>query len=134
MKRTVAISAVAGLLAFGIAALPFKSPVVAKKSQVTVHCPNGNTAAFVTPPKITIAVGDSIIWRVTGQATDTLAITLKDAKQAWPFTGAMPAGASDASTGAARTRGTYGYNVIISCRLPGGGSQRVVIDPDIIIE
>ena len=135
MKRIVAVAACVGLLAAGLAALPFsprRSPVT---SQVMVHCPNGNQAAFVTPQRDTIAVGDSIIWRMTGQVTsDTLVITLKDSAQAWPFGGAMPQGKTSAQTGEAQVRGTYGYNVHLQCRLPGGGSEPVVIDPDIIIE
>jgi plastocyanin len=100
-----------------------------------VHCPNGNQGAFVTPQQVTITVGDSIVWRMTGQVTsDTLVISLKDAEQRWPFGGAMPKGKASARTGEARVKGTYGYNVHLQCRLPGGGSEPVVIDPDIIID
>jgi plastocyanin len=123
------------LLAAGIAAVPFSPLRVPGIARVMVHCPNGNQGAFVTPQQVTIAVGDSVVWRMTGQVmSDTLVISLKDSEQAWPFSGAMPKGQSSASTGAARVRGTYGYNVTLQCRLPGGGSEPVVIDPDIIID
>ena len=135
MKRVLAVTGYATVLAVGIAALPYVSHRVPSTSQVLVHCPNGNQPAFVTPAQVTIAVGDSIVWRMTGQvASDTLVISLKDGQQAWPFSGAVPHGKSSARTGSARVPGTYGYNVDLECRLPGGGTQSVTIDPDIIIE
>jgi len=100
-----------------------------------VHCPNGNQAAFVTPVNDTIAVGDSIVWRMTGQVSATsLVISLKDSSETWPFAGSAPSGTTSAQTGKSRTTGTYGYNVHLVCRVPGGGTQSVTIDPDIIIE
>lgn len=135
MKRVLAVAGYATVLAVGIAALPYVSPRVPSTSQVLVHCPNGSQAAFVSPAQVTIAVGDSVVWRMTGQvASDTLVISLKDGNQGWPFSGGQPRGKSSARTGAARTPGTYGYNVDLECRLPGGGTQSVTIDPDIIIE
>ncbi len=135
MKRIVAIAVSATLVAAGIAARPLTAPRVAHKSQVMVHCPNGNQPAFVTPVHDTIAVGDSIVWRMTGQVTsDAISITLKNADQAWPFSGSLPQGTTSAQSGEATTQGTYGYNVHLSCRKPGGGSTPVTIDPDIIIE
>ncbi|MDP1889739.1 MAG: hypothetical protein Q8K55_02505 [Gemmatimonadaceae bacterium] len=135
MKRIVVVAGFVTLLAAGIAAVPF-SPVRAPGSaKVMVHCPNGGQPGKVTPPRIKIAVGDSIEWRMTGQVTsDTLVITLKNPEQAWPFGGAMPHGRTSAQTGDARVKGTYGYNVHLQCRRPGGGSEPVVIDPDIIID
>ncbi len=135
MKRILAIAGSVTLLAAGVAAVPFSSSNSPKKAKVMVHCPNGNQPGRVTPPKVTIAVGDSVEWRMTGQVTsDTLVISLKDSTQAWPFGGAMPAGSASAETGEARVKGTYGYNVHLECRLPGGGTQPVLIDPDIIID
>jgi hypothetical protein len=99
------------------------------------HCPNGHQAAFVTPVNDTIAVGDSVVWRTTGQVTsDSLVISLKNSDQAWPFAGSAPSGTTSAQTGKSQTKGTYGYNVHLVCRVPGGGTQSVTIDPDIIIE
>jgi plastocyanin len=135
MKRAVAVAGCVTLLAAGIAAVPFSPLRAPATAQVLVHCPNGNQGAFVTPQQVTIAVGDSIVWRMTGQVTsDTLVISLKDDRQAWPFGGAMPKGKTSAQTGDARVKGTYGYNVHLECRLPGGGTEPVVIDPDIIID
>jgi len=135
VKRILSIAGSATLLAAVVAANPFGAPRDPLTAQVMVHCPNGNQPAFVTPPQVTIAVGDTIQWRMTGQvSSDTLVITLKNPEQAWPFTGAMPKGKSSAHTGAARAKGTYGYNVQLECRVPGGGTQAVTIDPDIIIE
>jgi hypothetical protein len=135
MRHILAVAGTATLLAAGIAALPFASHRAAQNSQVMVHCPNGNQAAFVTPVNDTIAVGDSIVWRMTGQATATsLVISLKDSSQTWPFAGSVPQGTTSAQSGHAQTTGTYGYNVHLVCRVPGGGTQSVTIDPDIIIE
>lgn len=135
MKRVVAVAGFATLLAAGIAAVPFSPLRAPATAQVMVHCPTGSQPAFVTPQQVTIAVGDSVAWRMTGQVTsDTLVISLKDNEQAWPFGGAMPKGKTSAQTGDARVKGTYGYNVHLQCRLPGGGSEPVVIDPDIIID
>lgn len=100
-----------------------------------MHCPNGGNPAFLTPPKDTIAVGDSIEWRMTPRgSTTSLTISLKDSSQAWPFAGLVPQGTDSARTGNARVKGTYGYNVHLICKVPGGGTQPVTIDPDIIIE
>ena len=135
MKRIVAIAVSATLVAAGIAARPLTAPRVAHNSQVMVHCPNpANPGGWVTPVKDTIALGDSVQWRTTGAVTDTLVITLKNARQGWPFTGGAKAGSSAVQTGPSATKGTYGYNVHFTCRLPGGGSRPVDIDPDIIIE
>ena len=135
MRRVLAVAGAATLLAAGIAAIPFTSLRAPKTAKVMVHCPNGNNDAFVTPQKITIAVGDSIEWRITGQVvSESLVISLKNPEQAWPFAGPMPEGTTSARSGNARTKGTYGYNVYLACRIPGGGTQPVTIDPDIIIE
>lgn len=135
MKRVVAVAGFATLLAAGVAAVPFSPSPVPGSAKVMVHCPAGNREGFVTPQRIKIALGDSIEWRMTGQVvSDTLVITLKNPEQAWPFSGAMPTGKTSAQTGDARVKGTYGYNVHLQCRRPGGGSEPVVIDPDIIID
>lgn len=135
MKRTATVAGFVGLLAVGIAAVPHSPLRAPTTAQVMVHCPTGNQGAFVTPQPVTVAVGDSVVWQMTGQVTsDTLVISLKDEKQAWPFGGTMPKGKTSARTGDARAKGTYGYNVLLQCRLPGGGSEQVVIDPDIIID
>jgi hypothetical protein len=135
VRYILAVAGTATLIVGGIAAIPFASHRVAQNSQVMVHCPNGNQAAFVTPVNDTIAVGDSVVWRTTGQATsDSLVISLKDSDQAWPFAGTAPSGTTSAQTGKSQTTGTYGYNVHLVCRVRGGGTQSVTIDPDIIIE
>lgn len=135
MRHILAVAGTATLLVAGIAAIPFASHRAAQTSRVMVQCPNGSQPAFVTPVKVTIAVGDSIAWRMTGQVTsNSLVISLKDTSQAWPFAGPVPRGTTSAQTGNARTKGTYGYNVHLTCRVPGGGTQPVTIDPDIIIE
>ncbi|MHB1095548.1 MAG: hypothetical protein ACYC3F_05180 [Gemmatimonadaceae bacterium] len=135
MKRSVAVAGFVGLLAAGIAAVPYSPLRAPTTAQVMVHCPNNGQPGKVTPPSIKIALGDTILWQMTGQVTsDTLVISLKDERQAWPFSGAMPRGKTSAQTGEARVKGTYGYNVHLLCRLPNGGSEPVVIDPDIIID
>lgn len=135
MKRIVAVSGFVSLLAAGIAAVPYSPLRAPATALVMVHCPTGSQAAFVSPQPVKVVVGDSIVWRMTGQVTsDTLVISLKDEKQPWPFGGAMPKGKTSAQTGDARVKGTYGYNVHLQCRLPSGGSESVVIDPDIIID
>ena len=135
MRRVFAVAGSATLLVVGVASMPFAPRHAAQTSRVMVHCPNGDQPAFVTPPRITIAVGDTVEWRMTGQVTsDSLIISLKDPEQAWPFAGPVPKGASSARTGNARAKGTYGYNGHLHCRLPSGGTESVTIDPDIIIE
>lgn len=135
MKRVLAVAGLTTVLAAGIAAVPFSPRRAPESVKVMVHCPNGNREGFVTPPRVTIAIGDTVEWRMTGQVpSDTLVITLKNPEQAWPFGGALPRGKSSAATGDARVKGTYGYNVHLQCRRPGGGSEPVVIDPDIIID
>ncbi|MFN8668025.1 MAG: hypothetical protein U0164_12680 [Gemmatimonadaceae bacterium] len=106
----------------------------ARTAQVMVHCPAGNREAFVTPPRVTVSVGDDVEWRMTGQvASDSIVISLKDDAQQWPFAGNPSRGGTSARARGARTRGTYGYNVTLQCRIPGEGVREVVIDPDIIV-
>ena len=135
MKRVVAVAGFVTLLAAGVAAIPYSPPRAAATEQVMVHCPNGGQPGKVTPEPVKVVLGDTILWKMTGQVqSDTLVITLKDEKQAWPFDGAMPKGKTSAKSGEARVKGKYGYNVHLQCRRPGGGSDSVVIDPDIIID
>lgn len=135
MKRVVAVAGFATLLAAGVAAVPYSPLRSSATKLVMVHCPNGGQPGQVTPQPIRIAVGDTIDWRMTGQVlSDTLVISLKNAEQTWPFDGPMPAGGASARTGEARVKGTYGYNVHLLCKRPQGGSEPVVIDPDIIID
>jgi plastocyanin len=133
MKYVFGLAAVVlvGLGAFAIHGAT-KPP---KTGRVQVHCPDGNRNAFVTPASLHIAVGDSVDWRMTGQVTsDSLIIALKDTAQVWPFAGKPPRGGTSATAAAAARKGTYGYSVTLDCRVPAGGTQHVVIDPDIIIE
>lgn len=133
MRRVFALTGAVALLGLGAAALPISS-TRGKTERVMVHCPAGNNPGFVTPAQVRIAEGDSVEWRMTGQVTsDSIEISLKDPQQVWPFAGAPSRGGSSARANAARTKGTYGYNVTLQCRVPGGGTREVVIDPDIII-
>ncbi len=134
MRTVTGLAAVGAVLALGAFAFTASTAPPPKTARVMVHCPAGNHAAFVTPPKVTIAVGDSVRWKATGQAVDSLIITLKDPEQAWPFTGHAPRGGDSTWTGGATTTGTYGYNVTVHCRVGGHGDTVVVIDPDIIIQ
>jgi len=100
-----------------------------------VHCPAGTNAAFVSPPQVRINVGDNVEWRMDGTVqSDSIIIQLKNADQAWPFAGAAPRSAQSARANNARNRGTYAYNVTLYCRGANESLQRVVIDPDIIID
>lgn len=133
MFRIVAIAGIASTLWLGAAKTPTARGEAAKVVSVKVHCRSGNTPGFVTPNKVTINLGDTIEWTVAGNvAIESLEITLKDPEQAWPFAGARTKGGNRGVTGAARSRGTYGYNVNLTCRVRGE-AVREVIDPDIII-
>lgn len=135
MKSVFAFAGFAALITIGPAAAPFVARPVPGTARVMVHCPNGGRDAFVTPQQVKIAVGDSVEWRMTGNViAESLVIELKDDSQAWPFSGSTPRGRNSARTGSAANAGTYAYAVHLSCRLPGGGTEDVVIDPDIIIE
>jgi len=135
MRHLFAIAGVSALFALGGFAEPGSAPPPPKTAHVQVHCPTGNAAGFVTPDSLHIAVDDSVRWGMTGQVTsDSLIITLKNPRQAWPFTGHAPRGGTSATAARALHTGRYGYSVTLECRLPHGGTQRVVIDPDIIIQ
>jgi plastocyanin len=109
-------------------------PSRAATSRVMVHCRAGNTPAFATPQQVRIAVGDTVEWRAAGNVVmDSISISLKDATQSWPFEGTPTRGGTVIRTLAAVAPGTYGYDITVRCRVPGGGMQRQVIDPDIII-
>ena len=135
MTRLLTGTALAALLVTAAAVAPGARAPAASSKSVTVHCPAGDTAGFVTPNTVSIAVGDSVVWRTTGRVvSDSIVISLKNAQQTWPFAGNPSRGGSSARAAGATTVGTYGYNVRLLCRLPGGGRQSVTIDPDIIIE
>lgn len=135
MKRLLAVAGLATMLVTAAAVVPGARSHAATSKSVTVHCPSGDTTGFVTPHSVSILVGDSLLWRMTGRVvSDSIVISLKDAQQSWPFAGSPSRGGSSARAAGATTAGTYGYNVRLLCRLPGGGRQSVTIDPDIIIE
>ena len=135
MKTVIAFAGFAALITAGSAAAPFRTHAIPGTARVMVHCPEGGKEAFVTPPQVRIAIGDSVEWRSTGSVvTESLVISLKSDTQAWPFSSSMPRGRTNARTGSAATPGTYAYAVQLSCRKPGGGTEDVVIDPIIIIE
>jgi len=101
-----------------------------------VHCRNGNNGPFVTPNRVRISVGDTLVWTTDGTVVaDSIAISLKHPdQQSWPFAGNPPRGGSTVRARGATTPGTYQYNVTVTCRMPGGGTQTETIDPDIIID
>ena len=134
MRSVVAIAGVIAVIGLSAFAGP-ESRVPAKPAQVMVHCPSGSHAAYVTPKSLTIHLGESVAWMMTGQVTsDSLIIALKNPKQAWPFAGTPPRGGHSAQADSAHTKGTYMYSVSLRCRMPGGHTQPVTIDPAIIIE
>lgn len=137
MKRFASL--LGGALLIGAGALGLSSPSAATPRDtktVKVHCRNGENGAFVTPQRIRLSVGDSLVWTTDGTVVaDSIEISLKHPdQQAWPFEGNPPSGGSTVGTAQATTRGTYPYNVTLSCRVPGGGHTTEVIDPDIIID
>ena len=135
MKRLLAVAGLAAMLVTAAAVAPGTRAAAGTSQSVMVHCPSGDTTAFVTPNSVTIAVGDSLVWRMTGRVvSDSIVISLKNPQQSWPFRGTPSRGGSNARTAGATATGTYGYNVRLLCRMPGGGRQSVTIDPDIIIE
>ena len=135
MKRALAIAGISAMLGLGAFAMPGTTTPPPKTAHVMVHCPDASMAAFVTPESLHVAVGDSVEWRTTGQVTTTsLDIALKDTTQTWPFSGPLPRGESSATAPDAQHKGTYAYKVTMECRRGSGGTQTVVIDPDIIIE
>lgn len=134
MRRPLILLGCLSLLATVAASRSAPSGARLKAERVTVHCSNGQNEAFVTPKKVEIALGDSVVWRMAGNvASDSIIITLKDAEQVWPFAGDPPRGGASAIASTARRVGTYGYNVTLYCRVPGGGTRMEIIDPDIII-
>ncbi len=132
MKNAYALAA-AVVIATGSGAMS-APPALPARGAVMVHCPNGGNAAFVTPASLVIQLGDTIVWRTTGQTpSDSLWIIPKDSSRPWPFAGRMPAGRTFTSTGRATGRGTVQYAVQLLCRIDGA-SQPVMIDPEIIIQ
>ena len=139
MIRPLAFAAVA-LAAVGAAATVTTAttapqPERARVARVQVHCPQGNREAFVTPARLRIGVGDTVEWNMAGPTpSDSIIITPKSDDQVWPFDGEPARGGARARGNRAQRRGTYSYNVDMLCRVRGGEPQRVVIDPDIIID
>lgn len=134
MTKLAAFTGIAAMFGLGAFACMRATTPPPSTHVVMAHCPAGNHAAFVTPESVTIARGDSVRWKTTGQAVDSLIITLKNASQTWPFTGRIPRGGDSTQTGGADTTGTYPYNVTLHCRIANQPDTVVVIDPDIIIQ
>lgn len=134
MPRLPLLVAALALATAATTAFTVFTPRQPRTAQVMVHCPAGNRDAFVTPPRVSVSVGDDIEWRMTGQvASDSIVISLKDGSQSWPFSGRPSRGGTSARARSAQTPGTYPYNVTLQCRIPGEGVREVVIDPDIIV-
>lgn len=134
MRRPLILVGCLSLLATVAASRSAPPSAPRKVERVSVHCSNGQNEAFVTPQQVEISLGDSVVWRMAGNvASDSIIITLKDPEQVWPFAGLPPRAAGAALARTARRVGTYGYNVTLYCRVPGGGTRMEIIDPDIII-
>jgi hypothetical protein len=134
VNRILALVGGTALVGLAAAAMPAAPSVPLAKGVVMVHCSNGNNAAFVTPARLSIVLGDSVEWRMAGNVvSDSLIISPKNPDQAWPFDGTPSRGGASAVASGAKIVGTYSYNVTLLCRLPGGGTRQEVIDPDIII-
>jgi len=134
MRKLAAFAGIASMVGLGAFACTGSRTPPPSTKVVMAHCPAGAVAAFVTPESVMIARGDSVRWKTTGQAVDSLIITLKNASQTWPFTGSIPRGGDSTQTGGADTTGTYAYNVTLHCRIANQPDTVVVIDPDIIIQ
>ncbi len=136
MTRYVALLGGTMLIGLGSLGLSAASSPRLDQGQVMVHCRTGGTDAFVTPKKIRISVGDTVVWRTAGNVVaDSLMISLKHPEQqTWPFEGPPPVGGTVVQTGPATQKDSVQYNVTVVCRKAGGGTQHELIDPDIIID
>jgi len=135
MKFVPTIIGVAAMLGLAAFTLPSRATPAPTTHSVKVHCPAGGHAGFVTPSPVHVVLGDAVKWSMTGQVmSDSIIISLKDSTQTWPFAGSPSHGGTSATASNAAHAGHYGYNVTLLCRVAGGGTQRAVIDPDIIIQ
>ncbi len=93
----------------------------------------------VNPWEVRLAQGDEIDW-VLDERSDVqeFEIEKKRALGRWPFDGDRPRGRKGEPARGRNmkegARGKYSYDIVAQCPTPDGGSRRVVIDPDIIID
>lgn len=94
----------------------------------------------VDPWEVRLAQGDEIDWVLDPRSdVETFEIRKKRALQRWPFDSDHPARGRQGEPARARAmknsaRGRYAYDIIAECPTGTGGTRRVVIDPDIIID
>lgn len=134
------IAAVAACIALA-AFRPFHS----QSQVVAVHamCDDGQLGEHsVTPEDVTIAQGEDVDWDLddSSEATD-LTVAPKQAAH-WPygndehFKGGRGHGQRAKGHGKnmkANAKGTYAYNIMLTCPDGKGGTTTVTIDPHIII-
>ena len=138
MKSVLALVAACIALA---AFLPFR----AATSVVTVHamCADGQLGEHsVTPEDVSVAQGEDVDWELDG-ASDATEINVRPKHPGhWPyagdehFKGGKGNGHRAKGNGKnmkANAKGSYPYNIALTCPDGQGGSTTVTIDPNIII-
>lgn len=120
------------LLCGSFAAPAPDAPRDPKFATITAACTPGGQAS-VQPSSVHVTRADNVEWREPSGRAAAWRIEPKDAAR-WPFASDSIGGNPEAPANsgvpvAGALAGTYGYNVIITCK---DGSEQV-IDPDIII-
>lgn len=110
--------------------------------QVTVNarCAGpSNTEITVSPWNVHLAQGDEIAWVLSANAnSNDITITPKETSD-WPFATRGPFNGTKGAPARAggmpgNARGVYKYNIELVCQSGQNPPDRIVIDPDIIVD
>lgn len=98
-----------------------------------------DTEVTVRPWNVRLAQGDEVEWVLAGDAnSDNVTITPKRTSD-WPFANRNPIAGTKRAAARARgmrrnARGVYKYNIELVCQSGDNAPDRIVIDPDIIVD
>jgi len=108
---------------------------------VAVTCVDNTVTASISPYVVPLLKtdqgGESVEWKLVGENVSEIEIDKKTGKD-FPYGGSLPkkgnANKPPKAEGMKRdAKGTYPYNISVTCTPPGGAARKIVIDPDMII-
>ncbi len=130
-------TAVAAVLLLGAARWPQAAVVTVT---VNARCAGPNTTQITVQPwNVRIRQGDQLRWVLNANAnSDDIEITPKETS-AWPFASRNPVFGTKEQPARtprmlANARGTYKYNIVLTCQSGNNPPEQVVIDPDVIVD
>lgn len=141
-KILTSIAAIATLGSIALAAnvgLASEQQPSTKPVQLNVTCGGGNVQVSVSPWERELVQGDTVQWRLAGNAdANGFSIEPKQGNR-WAYSDAPPYRGTKTTAAEARTMKQnqsgqrYSYNITLTCQQGESGPYTVIVDPDIVI-